>query len=129
MKYQGSMNVCGNAHTYSRTVHTSSINLSHYHLSIFRTSIQMPTIHSSPTDHPSGQISIHPSLTIYFLSITMNPPPTHCLSTYPQFYTHHISLLIIHASIQPATQPAIVILSVCPPTMHPSFICPPFTSH
>lgn len=116
------MNICGNAHTYSRTVHTSSINLSHYHLSIFHTTIQMPTIHSSPTDHPSSQISIHPSLTIYFLSIIMNPPPTHCLSTYPPFYTHPSSIYFssVHPFSQPPSQPSLFHLSVHLPCIHHS---------
>lgn len=116
------MNICGNAHTYSRTVHTSSINLSHYHLSIFHMSIQMPTIHSSPTDHPSSQISIRPSLTVYFSSIIMNPPPTHCLSTYPPFYTHPSSIYLssMHPFSQPPSQPSLFHLSVHLPRIHHS---------
>lgn len=117
-KYQGSKNICGNTHTCSWTVRTSSINLPNYHLSISLTSIQMPTIHSSPTHHPFGQTSIHPSLTIYVLSIIVNSSPTCYPSTYPPSYTHPSSISL--SSIHPFHQPASHRYSICLSTYHVS---------
>lgn len=76
----------------------------------------MPTIHSSPTHHPSSQTSTHPSLTIYFLSIIMNSPPIHYPSTYPPFYTHPSSICLssIHLFHQRASQLSLFRLSTYP---------------
>lgn len=71
----------------------------------------MRTIHSSPTHHPSSQMSIHPSPTIYFLSIIMNYPLSIYLSSIPYPSIYLSSIHLFH-------QPASYCYSICLSTYH-----------
>lgn len=121
-----SKNTHGNTHTHSWTVHSSSVNLSSYHSSIFHNQFKQFIYHSSTVHLDKCPFIFHP------WSI---PDPSSCIHHQPTIHLpiiHSISILhqsIYHPYIPSASHPARHHNSIFPLTILLSLICPPFTSY